>query len=368
MIVYIVLTLCLAETLFVDWKGDKKGGKRGDMYIVTKRKDPYCDARVGKIPSSFHSNLSPGASTKVYSMKAVMNTPDQGNVKCEDSPYRPWTGGDMSRKGNLIALRREEGVYFYSRLKQMSVIEALSQPCPFAAPTSTGLTNENQFEAVGFIGKGDVYAETSECDDKSNCQVPVYFYNLKPSKKSSEYCWETVTFDDFEKSRENNYETGIKVKRSNDDSDSKCGGNCACEGDYAMKLSENGGIESSFYHASGQDCTSYSHLRISFKFMFSNSEPMDSFFIELSLNNGNSYEIVGSWALDSDADGEFSENKKCFEDFVVLDAEEFGLEFFTDEVKVQFRSSVNGGNDAIYVDEVLFEGGSSDSCGTGEED
>jgi len=357
-----------AETLFVDWKGDKKGGKRGDIYIVTKRKDPYCDARVGKIPSSFHSNLSPGESTEIYSMSAVTGAPPQGNVKCEDDPYRPWTGGDMSRKGNLIALRREEGVYFYSRLEEISVVEALSESCPFAAPTSNGLPDENQFEAVGFVGKGNIYAETSECDNKSDCQVPVYFYNLNPKKKSTDYCWETITYDNFEKSSENNYKSGSEVERSDDDSDSKCNGNCACEGDYAMKLADNAGVESSFYHESGQDCSSYSHLRITFKFKWSNSEPMDSFFLELSLDDGNSYSFVSSWALDSDADGKFSENKECYEDFVVLDAEEFGMEFFTDEVKVRFRSSVNGGNDAVYIDEVAFEGGSSDSCDNSEEE
>lgn len=97
--------------------------------------------------------------------------------------------------------------------------------------------------------------------------------------------------------------------------------------------------------------------------MWSSSEAFDAFYLEISINDGEEYIIVYSWALQSDAMNQFVENEKCYEDAIVLDSKQiYGFDFFTDETKVRFRSSANGSNDSVYIDEVKFEGTDADSC------
>ena len=74
----------------------------------------------------------------------------------------------MRRDGRLIALIRDgppASVYFYSRLANESVVDALSNfPCPYISSTSYGLPNEKKHEAVAFVdASGTKIADISEC-------------------------------------------------------------------------------------------------------------------------------------------------------------------------------------------------------------
>ena len=130
-----------------------------------------------------------------------------------------------------------------------------------------------------------------------------------------------------------------------------------------MKMLDNSGVDSSFYHKDGQSCVSCTHSRASFQLMWSRSEAFDAFCLEISIDDGEEHIIAHSWALQSDAMNHFIENEKCYEDSMILDAKTtFGFDFFTDQTKLRFRSSANGGNDSVHVDEIKFEGADINSC------
>ena len=93
--------------------------------------------------------------------------------------------------------------------------------CSFVSSASNGLPDENQFESVGFVGgskKG--FAELSECDNNSDCHIPVCFYNLERSIQKAlpdaNFCWKIFTYGTFENSSDNNCNKGSEVRRSDD--------------------------------------------------------------------------------------------------------------------------------------------------------
>jgi hypothetical protein len=358
-----------AEAMFVDWTGTVPSGTgRADIYVVTKG---GCGRGVGRIAAGLHEGLLPGEEVNIGRIERVMqDPPSQGTVSCGDGPFRQWQGADMSRDGSKIALSTglsPARVYFFTRdTASQSVTDALRNgPCDYVSSTSFGLANEKQHEAVAFLDvAGSVFAETSECQGGKDCQVPVYFHSLEfglqPESRTTYLPfigWKTITYDDFEDGI-GNYMTAPDIMA---DPDAAVETRFPCSNSAAVRLRWDNAASSSIFHASDQDCTAYSWLRVSFQFQLdpnSRFDSMDSLFLELSLDGGDDYYIVGVWAKDVD---DIVSYGLCYQRTVELFAEDFGGRTkFGDAVRLRFRANADGKGDLVHVDDILFEGHAGD--------
>eukprot|EP00590_Aulacoseira_subarctica_P007916 CAMPEP_0172427008 /NCGR_PEP_ID=MMETSP1064-20121228/40152_1 /TAXON_ID=202472 /ORGANISM="Aulacoseira subarctica , Strain CCAP 1002/5" /LENGTH=292 /DNA_ID=CAMNT_0013170967 /DNA_START=525 /DNA_END=1403 /DNA_ORIENTATION=+ len=155
-----------SESLFVDHVGDEAGGKAGDLYFITKFETRRDLQRVVKISVDSHENLSPGSSSNVP-FAAV------GKV----SQDATWTDATMNRKGNLIAVRSWNKIFFYPRDESQTVEDALGgMACPFVSSTVMR-KSQDQFESVTFM-PFPYYAEASECLNKKACELTITRYEL----------------------------------------------------------------------------------------------------------------------------------------------------------------------------------------------
>jgi hypothetical protein len=367
-----------AEAMFVDWQGGK-----GDIYIITKGR---CGTgRVGVIPASYHETLSIGNAPStidvpdgayIYPMTALMlEPPKQGDdITCGESPFRLWQGADMRRDGRLIALITGESpprVYFYPRLAEQSVLEALTSnapdeaaSCPFIAPTSYGLEDERKHEAVAFMPDGKGFADTSECNGGSACEVPIYFWDLLfpdspdttfsdglvPASDDGE--WVSITDDDFETG--DHLGSFVNGTRAFASQAYACPLDATDSNNWSIHINEHKGPDSAIAHKEDQDASTYMWLKVEFDFLLDGFDHMDALFLELSLDGGATYFIVADWAKDTQG---ISALKSCYmKNTVVLNAGDFSRSHFGSQVRLRFRTSANAQNDRVYIDNILFQG------------
>jgi hypothetical protein len=353
-----------AEAMFVDWTGAHGVGK-GDIYVVIKG---YCGGGgVGRIAAAKHSDLLPGQEIDVGSMEGVReDPPPQGNVGCQNAgTFRVYQAADMSRNGKLIALATGASpsrTYFFPRETGQSVADAISgSHCSYVSATSFGLINEKRFEAVAFLDdEGTIFAETSECTDGNNCQVPIYFHTLTWDPPSTSRTasldsagWQKITYDGFENSSLGHYETR---PGNTADPDAALSSAFPCQGNAAVRLRWDNGVSSSIYHRQNQDCTSFEWLKVSFQFQLDSVnvfDHMDALFLEVSLNGGTDYTVVAVWAYDVD---DINTWGVCYQRTVELFAQDFGRENFGNAVRLRFRASANAKSDLVHVDDIRFEG------------
>lgn len=361
----------------MDWVGVSGNDTEnaGDIYIATKT---GCSGGVGKIPVSEHRNVALGGVLQAFSMPMVVDDPPmQGDITCGDGPFRAWTGADMRRDGRLIAMIREgppASVYFFPRSAHQSVAQALSvSPCSYMASTSYGLPNEKKHEGVAFVDpEGLRFADISEC--QGSCTPTLYQYELEypdsdfPNMQEPSLDWQELSYDTFENAVWGSFESGGAHASLSSASDNQggdtCGGNCACEGTWAAELHEDRGVLSSIVHTSTYACDSYAYLRIIFQFKFRDYDHLDTLFLEISLDGGVTYSIVGDWAhsvIELPLYTEPLTRAVCYEGKVLLYPSQFRVTSFGDNVKLRFRNSGNAANDRVYVDSIRFEGHTGES-------
>jgi hypothetical protein len=381
-----------AEAMFVDWTGASGVGK-GDIYIVTKG---LCGEGVGVIRADQHRNLaySGNAIANIGSIEQVMrNPPWQGINSCNStarefgSRFKAWQGADMSRNGRMIAMivgQSPSRVYFFPRETGKTVEAALSGPtpsfdaggndlggpatCDYVSATSFGLVNEKQWEAVAFIDRdGTRFAEVSECNGGGPCRVPVYIHNLlfdEVVSSSPSAGWVTITFDGFEDGTFGNFRNGQDVDATDCPKTStgvqqictslKNSATRSCGGSWSVELRQDNAISSSVFHKLDQNCTPYSWLRVTFDFRPFRYEHMDTLLLELSLDSGNNYYIVGDWSFEV---GGLSTDNQCYSNVVSLKASSFGNRInFGPNVRLRFRASSDSLDDFVYIDNIRFEG------------
>jgi hypothetical protein len=235
----------------------------------------------------------------------------------------------------------------------------LPSSCPYIASTSYGLSNEKQHEAVAFVdAQGTRYADTSECQGGSACNVPIYFYDLiypETPDSSPDFPtdgWNTITTDDFEtEGHWGNYAAGGSQISQQRAYPSQA---YVCKNLWAIHVSLHNGLSSSFAHIRNQDCSRYSMLQVTFQFQMDGFDHMDTLFLELSLDRGRNYYIVSDWALDVSG---ITKNRVCYDASVFMAAKDFGNRLtFGPHVRLRFRTSANAENDRVYVDNVVFKG------------
>lgn len=349
-----------AEALFVDWTGVKGDDSEnaGDIYIATKS---GCSGGVGKIPVHRHRNLAPGEMLSQYSMPRVVNDPpEQGDASCGDGKFRVWQGADMRRDGQLIAMIRQgppAAVYFFPRTSSQSVSSALSaRPCDYVASISYGLENEIKQEAVAFMDPAGLrFGHISEC--QGSCRPSLYRYDMEypnsyvsviPEPMSG---WQQLSQDNFENGSWGSFTTG--------GSNAKLSRAYACQGNWAAELRDDRGISSSVFHKHAISCDQFSLLRVTFQFRLRGYDHLDTLFLEISLDNGFNYAIVGDWAYDTPELPKYRKplrNAVCYTGKVLLDPSHFRATTFGNQVKLRFRNSGDSGNDRVYIDNIQMEG------------
>ena len=362
-----------AEAMFVDWVGAGKG----DIYIVTK--GTCTMGGVGKIPSTYHgklpvenipSSVYMTSDSYVYPMaREMVEPPKQGStVRCNNSEFRHWQGADMRRDGRLIALitgASPPRVYFYPRVDGESVIDAFTSPmgvsasCPYIPSTSYGLLNEKRHEAVAFLPDGNGFADTSECDGGRRCKVPIYFWDLIfqdssalpfPSSLVPVDGWQRISFETFESRTMGIFANGTNASTSRKFS---CpSGGVASR--WSAQISHHGGQASSIYHKADQNASNYSWLKVEFDFLLDGCDHMDAFFLELSLDSGQTFFMVADWALGTQGTVLL---KTCYKtNTVVLKDSVFGRLKFGPNVRLRFRTSANAVDDRLYIDNIQLLG------------
>ena len=349
-----------AEALFLDWTGVEGDDSEnvGDIYIATKS---GCSGGVGKIPVHLHRNLAPGKTLSKYSMPQVVNDPPvQGDAACGDAKFRVWQGADMRRDGHLIAMIRQgppTAVYFFPRTSGQSIASALSsRPCDYVASIPYGLENEVKQEAVAFMDPGGLrFGHISEC--QGNCSPSLYRYDMEyphsdvsviPEPASG---WQQLSQDNFENERWGSFQKG--------GSNAKLTQVYACQGNWAAELRNDQGISSSIFHKNAISCDKFSLLRVTFQFRLRNYDHLDTLFLEISLDNGSNYAVVGDWTYDSPELPKYTKplrNAVCYTGKVLLDPSLFRATTFGTQVKLRFRNSGDSSNDRVYLDNIQFEG------------
>ncbi len=131
-----------AEALIVD-------PVRGDIYIVTK--DLIAGrAQVFRAPPNLE-----GGTTTMLTQVATLSL----------GPLRGVTGGDVTRAGDVVALRTYFSVVLFPRPAGQPLAKAFSEKsCAGAAPRfgALGTGSERQGEAIGFTQNGRAYLTLSE--------------------------------------------------------------------------------------------------------------------------------------------------------------------------------------------------------------
>ena len=364
-----------AEALFVDWAGvvGDADENAGDLYVVTKG---TCAAAgqggVGKIPVGNHRDVGPGDAAAASAagdptLTWVAGPPTQGAVACGDPHHRPWTGAAARGDRRLLALIRAgapAAVYFFARGPDTTVAAALSGGgCDYVAATAGGLPDEGKYEAVAFVAGGG-YAEISECGSAS-CAPTLYQWRLVydgvagPPAQEPGAGWAPIMEVAFEDKISAHFVFGDAAARDVFP--------CGADDVAGAELSNDLGAASSIYSRSPYDCRDYDLLRVAFTFRLSGYDALDSFVLELSLDDGAHYVVVESWSHSVAQEGVWFadtgaaasaalDNGRCYAGKVVVGQDRFQRDSFGDAVRIRLRNSANAGNDRVSLGRIRFEG------------
>eukprot|EP00588_Corethron_pennatum_P015350 CAMPEP_0194281534 /NCGR_PEP_ID=MMETSP0169-20130528/20905_1 /TAXON_ID=218684 /ORGANISM="Corethron pennatum, Strain L29A3" /LENGTH=419 /DNA_ID=CAMNT_0039026611 /DNA_START=233 /DNA_END=1492 /DNA_ORIENTATION=+ len=157
-----------ADSFFVDWTGDTKTGRKGDLYLITRwstKKDAqeHTWVRLYKIPASDHDALPYGEETGLLSPRPY------DLVSLREDRH---SGADMTRDGTLVAVRSRSYVLFWTRDGDETVAEALGkQRC--SERHRTPESEYDAFEGVAFLPNRRAFFETADC--KTFCDAPMFY-------------------------------------------------------------------------------------------------------------------------------------------------------------------------------------------------
>lgn len=361
-----------AQTIFVDWLGDDKGGLPGDIYIVTRNPNNNKGSKIAKISASEHQHLSPGDAANIR-LKAV-GTPHRNIMPID---------GAISSKRSLVSLRTLDYIYFYPRSTTQTISEALEQsPCQFIGITPQGLRDETSFHTVTLFGSDPLFViETSQCYSSNEaCEVKSYVYELK--------------FEDYEDTDTQFYNTLMstgnwtEISRDQfldpgwDTTNFLPGGDLADvldEGGYIKETIEvnrvaalrgNSGIASSFSSKSNLNWTSYGIVAVHFWVRFISDNwnatvmaDFEGFFLEVSLDGGTNWYVAKDWAK-----GIILSDQNMATNNITTDASNYNFlelyalvwninnNIFTDQARIQFRSNLKDPSHVIYFADIQIFG------------
>ena len=115
-------------------------------------------------------------------------------------------------------------------------------------------------------------------------------------------------------------------------------------GVYSIRLRDNSGSSSSLISKS-YNLSSATMVNLSFSYYPISMEYNEDFFLEVSTNGGNSYEIIDSWVSGID----FSNNQRYHESLTI------SSNFSEPNVMFRFRCDASNDTDFIYLDDIIIE-------------
>lgn len=362
-----------AQTVFVDWLGDDKGGLPGDIYIVTRNPNNSKGSKIAKVSATEHQHLSPGDVANIR-LKAV-GTPHRNLMPID---------GAISSKRSIIALRTLDYIYFYPLSTTQTVAEALEQtPCLFAGITPQGLLDETSFHTVTLFGSDPLFViETSQCYSSSEaCEVKSYVYQLKFDGNYEDT--DTQFYDTLmsatnwtEISRDQFLDPGW------DTTNFLPGGDLADiidEGGYikettkvdrVVALRGNTGIASSFSSKANLNWTPYDMVMVHFwiRFVSGNMDntamvDFEGFFLEISSDGGTNWYVAKDWAKGINiSDQHIISNNTTTDASGYNFLEQHALLWridnntFTDQTRIRFRSNIKDPSHVIYFADIQIYG------------
>ncbi|NNF07364.1 MAG: T9SS type A sorting domain-containing protein, partial [Candidatus Eisenbacteria bacterium] len=151
--------------------------------------------------------------------------------------------------------------------------------------------------------------------------------------------WVTITYDDFE-SGFGSYTDGgndcARYRRAN----------YSYQGRSSIRIRDNSGVSSSFYHTNGYNVTGYTDLEVDFYFYSRSMENGEDFFVEYY--DGSSWQTVAQYVA-----GTHFNNNSFWHATVSIPSSSFN---YATDAKIRFRNDASNNNDQIYVDQVTFRG------------
>jgi len=119
-------------------------------------------------------------------------------------------------------------------------------------------------------------------------------------------------------------------------------------GTFCVRIQDNTGAASSIF-TDNINLSSYADATVDFSFYPTSMENGEDFFLEVSIDGGTNYTIVGEW----NAGTEFQNNTRYNESVSITSIN------FTTTTRFRFRNDASTNNDRIYLDDIVIQG-----CGT----
>ncbi len=184
---------------------------------------------------------------------------------------------------------------------------------------------------------GDGFCAAEDPDDQNSCVPDAAFCNST--------CLELI-IDNFESGLGNWNDGGTDCTLSFFN---------GFENSNSLRLRDNSGASSSAF-TDAFDLSGYTHGKVEFSYLVTGMSFNESFLFELSLDGGNSWEVVETWSSMID----FTLNQQ-FTSLIQFEAA------FTETTRFRFRSDASSNADRVYIDNITIaachmnEGGDGDN-------
>ena len=167
----------------------------------------------------------------------------------------------------------------------------------------------------------------------STCTTERGYRYIAPNKMEE---WERITFDNFESGTLKNYEVKENALIS-------AFPGRARSGDRAIRIRDEG-IEASFQHSEPHDVRKFQELQITFYVYSEEVKIGQSFLLEYSSDDGESYLVLAKWSVGTDI-----VNNKLTRQSVTVRSTEHS---FTNRVRLRFRSNTSSPGRRFYIDDI----------------
>jgi hypothetical protein len=121
----------------------------------------------------------------------------------------------------------------------------------------------------------------------------------------------------------------------------------APQGNAAINIQDDSGVDSSFFYTNGVDVAGYIQIKIDFSFKAVNLASGEGFLVQYY--DGSTWQTVESYANGTDFD-----NNVFYDEIVYIDeGDEVPYTYtFPTNMKIRFMNDASGNRDDVYIDEI----------------
>lgn len=177
------------EATFIDPVGDTEGGKKGDIWLVTKLPSNEKDnVRLFKYPQAAQDGISTVTLTMIDNNAISVTNWNDG-----------WTRADITPNGKLIVLGGYGTARFWPRENDKSIAHAFRSGNECETKIGIPEGPQSQFEALAIDPENHDLIEISECNTEKNCNARCFITPLQSQKGSLYKFFSTSPNDNAEK-------------------------------------------------------------------------------------------------------------------------------------------------------------------------